>query len=388
MVEEGRRKRKGGAGTHRISFFLLIGASALQTGQVQVVNPLLSHYMDSLGLGPNWAGIGVGCFSAAALLARPLSVKIASRKGAKLLACLSAAAMGAASLLYGVLGAWGIFPLRLLHGAAYALCTTVLMAMAGALLPPEKTGRGMSLFGVGQAVSIALAPGAGIWLRDRFGYGAAFFASAVMAGGAILLVLALRAPQRRQEKLVWRQAFQLPALGKALTAGTITLTASLETGFLLLYGESLGVTQLGWYFTVSAVTMLAVRSLGGRGNLVFSQRMAISLGVMAGGMGMLWMAKGWGGAGAFWLLLAASGVKSLGQGIAQPAVQAACLDTLKEKNLAAGVYYFGCDGGQALGPVLGGYLALALGYPWIWLFGAGLLAAEASVYLFLWKKKS
>lgn len=372
--EEGDR----GAGYCRLSFLLLVVTSAFQTGQVQLVNPLISGYAESLGIGVAFAGVIVGGFSAAALLARPASVLLCGRFPVKILACLSALAMGGASLLYPIAGGVWLLLTRIFHGAAYALCTTVLMAMAAALLPPEKEGRGMSLFGIGQVISVALAPAAGIWLNKQLGWGAAFWASAATAGLAALLVLPVKSPELQAEKTNWKGLFRREVLGKIATAAVITLTASLETAFILVYGEGLGAGNMGLYFTVSAGVMLAVRAFGGKGKLGFPQTMTLSLSVMAAAMVLLWSSRSASGGQALSLLLTASAVKSLGQGIAQPAVQAEFLRDGNGKSFAAGAYYFGCDLGQTVGPIAGGFTASAYGYPAVWLLAALLLVLNGA----------
>lgn len=384
--DEGESLGQSGTGPKKFdrrSFYLLVLMSAFQTGQVQVVNPLISRYAGSLGIGVDFAGLIVGAFSAAALLSRPLSVALCGKWHARLLTCASSAAMGGASLLYLAAGEGSFLPIRLLHGFSYAMCTTVLMAMAGALLPPERTRRGMSLFGIGQVISVALAPAAGIAISNAFGYAPAFWVSAAMSGLVALLVFFVRAPKLSSEKVTFRSILRLSCARKVLTAAVITFTSSLETAFILVYGEGLGAGHMGLYFTVSALVMLAVRAFGGKEKGDFVRTMVFSLAVMAVSMAALWFGGRFAGAAAFWILMSASAVKSLGQGIAQPAIQAECIREEKGEGLAAGIYYFGCDAGQALGPVAGGFVASALGYPSVWLVAAALLALSAVLYLFL-----
>ena len=62
-----------------------------------------------------------------------------------------------------------IVAVSVVRGFGFGLCTVMTGALTAALLPPERRGEGLGLFGV-----VATAPGvialpAGVWLADHFG---------------------------------------------------------------------------------------------------------------------------------------------------------------------------------------------------------------------------
>ncbi len=62
-----------------------------------------------------------------------------------------------------------IVTVSVVRGFGFGLCTVMTGALTAALLPPERRGEGLGLFGV-----VATAPGvialpAGVWLADHFG---------------------------------------------------------------------------------------------------------------------------------------------------------------------------------------------------------------------------
>ena len=71
-----------------------------------------------------------------------------------------------------------------------------------------------------------------------------------------------------------------------------------------------------------------------------------------------------GKATAFWMILAASVSKAVGQGSGQPALQAASLKALppEKSGVATSTFYMGGDIGQRLGPMIDGAVSDGFGY--------------------------
>ena len=71
------------------------------------------------------------------------------------------------------------------RGLGFGLCTVITGALTAVLLPPERRGEGLGLFGVvATAPGIAALPG-GVWLAGHTGYPAAFALTAVLMLAAL-----------------------------------------------------------------------------------------------------------------------------------------------------------------------------------------------------------
>lgn len=364
------------------NFILIVLASTLQNAQMHMVNPIMSKYTGSIGIGLDFTGAIVGAFSVAALVSRPLSGSLTGKYHARVLSALSSLLMGTATLFYIYADERTMLIIRFVHGFSYGICTTVFMAVAGRLLTAENMRQGMGYFGLGQVLSIAAAPAIGIYLQESMGYQAVFIISAVVSAAAGLMAVFVKAEKGKNQKT---ERFSLKSMletaPKASVAAVITIAASLETAYIVIYGEGLGILNMGLYFTVSASVMLIVRGLMGRriNQASYRKIMVPSLIAMASAMGLLaWAGFMGGGTALFLMFMGASAIKSAGQGIAQPAIQAECMK--KGEAGGAASYYMGCDLGQSIGPIAGGYIASAMGYPFIYLF-AGILLIAAVIFV-------
>src|SRR5262249_18769224 len=130
---------------------------------------------DAAAVGAGAAGAGLvasGLFpgTVAAGLAAPLAMRGFGGRG-------GAAARAAGALLLGV-PALALLPggslatvaaVSVVRGLGFGLCTVVTGALTAVLLPPERRGEGLGLFGiVATAPGIVALPG-GVWLADRTG---------------------------------------------------------------------------------------------------------------------------------------------------------------------------------------------------------------------------
>ena len=63
---------------------------------------------------------------------------------------------------------------RIIHGVGFACCSVCMATWMSNLLPRDKIGSGMGLYGAMNALAMALAPAIGIFTYRLFGYRAAF----------------------------------------------------------------------------------------------------------------------------------------------------------------------------------------------------------------------
>ena len=384
-------------------YILIIFMSTFQNAQMQLVNPIMSKYNTALGIDINIIGIIIGVFSLAALFIRPVSGPLADRLNNKLVASVSAIMMGVSTLGYIISGPSVplIFFFRLLHGISFGICGTTLMRMASCLIAPTRMGEGMGYFGLGQVISIALAPSIGIYLSESFGYYASFITSAAVVVCVGIMALFLKLPTtvkimaEKKERIPFSfsNIIAVEVIPLAAVACTISFANSLETAYIVLYGEGLGLSNMGLYFTISAVAMFAVRLFTGRlmDNRGLAFVMVPSLICVGAAMAILAVggmtAASIGTTTTFILFMTATILKSIGQGTAQPAIQTACLQSvpINRRGVASGTYYMGCDIGQGVGPIVGGVIAGAFGYHSIYLCAAIVIAA--GIILFLFRKQ-
>jgi MFS family permease len=335
-----------------------------------MVSTTIAVYVKDSGATDAVAGTIAGAMSIAAILIRPFTGILSDRFNRKLLLILSLLGSGIAMAGYGLTQAIPVLlAMRILHGIFFAVVTTVTMTLVAGTIPHDRLSQGMGYFAVGQTISIAVAPSIGLAVGNALGYSATFFAAAGLIAAAIALTKAVYLSakdihlQIRNEKISLQSFISKEALIYSLMAIVISGSSGIENSFIVLYGKSLGITNVGWYFTISAFSLLFARIAFGK----LSDRHGL-VSVLFPGNGIIALAMlllSFAGTGNPIILFAvASALKALGTGAIQPALQASCLQGVDEKRrgAASSTYYLGADIGQGFAPVLAGVVAGNLGY--------------------------
>lgn len=102
----------------------------------------------------------------------------------------------ASLLAAGAPGLGLLLAARGLQGLGAAIMTTLSLALVGAVVPRERTGRAMGLLGTLSAVGTALGPALGGLLIARFGWPAVFLIQAPLGGVAWVLAVRHLPPDR------------------------------------------------------------------------------------------------------------------------------------------------------------------------------------------------
>lgn len=250
----------------------------------QGTNAGTSVYLSLSGGSSMLAGIGAAAFSGAAALTRLFAGPLVDSKGRIVIMML-----GAALLIVGTLGPAFVTNLdfflawRLIQGVGFAAATTASATAAADILPMSRLGEGIGYHGLGQALSMAVGPALALFLvhtdpAENLYLGLS--AAAILALVFSFLCRYEKKPQRLPKTSAYRMRWEkegdvrAAAKGKRLTPealfekralpGTIPMLVMTPAfGFSIYFagalGSSLGVTNAGLYYTLSAVSMIAVR---------------------------------------------------------------------------------------------------------------------------------
>lgn len=340
-------------------YVLLTFINFLVSVSYSMVSTIMARYLGSVGLTIAVAGAITGSFSIASMVARPFTGVINDRFNRKALLIGATAGMALCTLFYGASDAYGVLLfVRLMHGMFFAFSSTVNMAVIPELVPENRVTEGISYYGVVQSLGVAAGPSVGLWLINLGGYQVNFAASGALAMAGAAIALTLRPFQRQVRpsadrwKLRWTDIIAVECLAYAAVDVAIAMANGLENSMITLYGAAQGIANIGWYFTISAVVLCVTRVLFGRladrKGVAFSLYPGLALIIL--GFLILWQAR------APWIFAVASVVKTLGVGLARPAIQAACVKAVPaaRRGSASSTYYIGSDIGQGTSPAIGG----------------------------------
>jgi predicted MFS family arabinose efflux permease len=157
------------------SFYLLVS-----------VTPM---YASSAGAGTAGAGLVTGALLAGTVVAELASPVLMRRYGLRRMLAAGAIALGVPSLwLLGQVGYGVLIAASVLRGFGFGLGTVVLGALTAVLVPADRRGEGVGLFGIADTVPGVIALPAGVWIAGHWGYPLVVTLAAVVALAPVAVV--------------------------------------------------------------------------------------------------------------------------------------------------------------------------------------------------------
>lgn len=155
-----------------------------------------------------------------------------------------------------------------------------------------------------------------------------------------------------------------------------------------MFADEHGIGKVSVYFTLYAVAVFLVRPFSGKIMDRKGLRYTVFPGMAACAISLFLL----GASSTLWMILVTGILRALGQGSAQPSLQAGCINYVgrDRSGVATSTYFLGGDIGQGVGPMVGGFVLARIaglaGYQV--LFGmCGALMLAGMVYFYFFCKK-
>lgn len=365
------------------SYLLLSAVNLFAWLSYNMITPVLAEYSLSIGASLSLAGVIVGLFAMASLFSRPLSGMLSDRLNRKNLNLVFTGVMALSLLVYALVDVvWVLLVFRAVHGVAFGISSTASLAIVSDVVPESRLAEGINYYGLSQILAVALGPGLGVWMADRFGYrtcllcGAFLVVAAAVAAALVPYPGHLRPPRKSAPRKP--QYFERSVLPLSIVYCSYTIINGVVSAYLVALAAERGIAGASWHFTVNAVVLFLVRLLGGtRGNRgSLSRKLYFSAACFLASMLFVGFAH------SLWPLLAAGALKAVGQGVGMPAVQTAALQSVPRdrRGVAGSTIYIGGDLGQTIGSVAGGYTAQQVGYGAMHILSAAPLLLASALY--------
>ncbi len=355
-----------------LGIFVVTGLGLLSVGATL---PVLPRFVTGeLGGGDLEVGIVSGAFAITGLALRPVAGRFADTHGRKRVVLWGSLATAVSGLLLFVpAGVPGLVVARLFLGAGEGAVYTAGSAWIVDMAPPDRRGRIIGLYGLAIWGGLALGPPLGELVLQTWSFGAVW----ALATAAPLLgaVIAMRIPEGfkpravpgAERRLISREALR-PGLGLSLAiVGYATMAA-----FIVLHLDELNLGHGAAVFTAFAITVVAVRVVGGGlPDRLGPIRCAVGAGI-AEASGLLAIAA------AESLPVAVIGAIGMGAGFSLlfPSLALLVVNRVPEerRGVAMGTFTAFFDLGMGVGSPLAGAAAALGGYP-----AAFVLAATCAV---------
>ena len=342
-------------------FILIMTISLSAFLGFQMLMPTLPVYAKELGGSDAIAGLVIGIFALTALVARPLSGYALDHFGRKKLLMAGLVVFGGSAVAYHGAATLGLLLfIRSFHGFGWGISSTAASTTATDLIPRQRLGEGMGYYGLSGTLSMAVAPAAGLWIMQEWGFSTLFSVAAVMVVVGLVLAGWIHYPP---VPLAGRRSFSLvekTALMPATVMFFLTMTYGSIVSFLALYAQQQNIGNVGSFFFVYAAALLVTRPFAGR----LSDRIGFDLLILPGivcvmaAMAVIALSHTLLG------LLAAAMLYGFGFGAVMPCLQAlSVMNTPPDRRGGAnGTFFTGFDLGLGLGSVIWGAVAQIIGY--------------------------
>ncbi len=332
-----------------------------------MMNTLITKFAHSLGAAPSVVGMVASMFTITALAIRPFSSPAFDAFSKKKLLIICVADVMLAFFIYGSAHSINtIIAARLIQGLGHGCITPLCLAMAGDSLPSEKLGSGIGIYMIGSSISQAIGPNIGLNLSQALGYNKTFFIGvAVMAVGLCACFLMKEVPhERKPYRIRLNTIISKEAIPYSILLMLLTMAVSCISSFLAIYAGLRNVQNIGFYFTVNAVSLLVIRPFAGKISDRYGFDKVILPGIVCFALSFLFISK----CTTLPMFLLAAVIAAFGYGIAFPAIQSVSLKKVPVHSRGAGTStnYIFVDIAMLCGPLIAGAVvdhSLAAGVP-------------------------
>lgn len=341
------------------------------------------------------AGLAMTYFQIGTILCRPFAGRLIDGLDKRVILLISSA------LFFVIMGVFNlttslqtIFVLRGLHGAIFALGTTVMAALAVVVLPASRKGEGINMFAVFSNIAMVLGPAVGLYALQAYGSSALYMFLTIMTALAFILSNVIRLPKelakpKQKKSKGWSisQFIEKRSLPWALMGLFIGFTYSGVLVFIPIELNSMGAGVWGSvFFAIFALMIIISRPLVGKVYARYGSRFVIypGVGIFIVGLAILGVVSTPVG------IICTAPLLGLGYGAAQPAFQALAVQSapIERAGVSTATYFLALDIAVGAGSVILALIANALGYQYLYQITSLIMIIALALYHFVIRKHS
>ncbi len=355
----------------------------------QLFPSALPLYVKELGVSDAAIGWIAGVITISALSIRPISGMVVDKFGRKGILILSLCIMLAASFSYSFLPLFGVLLLlRFVHGIGWGITSTATSTIASDIIPLKRFGEGMGFVGLSGSLALAIAPAVGIAIFQSYDMATvSYIATAALVVSLVLSqVIHYREIPKKPaaEKRQRESLFEKKAIYPAFLITFLTAAYGSIVSFVAVYAASMGIHDIGIFFTVYAIALLITRPYFGRLVDRKGTNSIIVPGFLLAAFALILLAF----ASKLSTLLVVGALFGVAFGALQSSLQTMAVASVppERRGAANATYFFGFDLGIGLGSIVSGLVATFLGYAGMFLLFASLPIISMLVHL--WRRKA
>ena len=352
---------------NKVFISLFFTSMAFNLG-MSMSNSLLSVYVDSLGASASSVGMVMGTFTISSVALRFISAPIMDTYNRKHIVAFAAILVSIA--FYGFSMSSDVPTLmafRLVQGAGMAFGNACCMAMVSEAIPRDKYGSGIGYYSLAQTICQAVGPQVGLTLAAWTNYNIVFIVTGSTMLISVVLAMQIKVDFKRTKKLKM-SLNNIIAKESVLPAALMFLLAmggGVVGSFLIIFSGKQGAeSNIGLYFTTTAIVMLVTRPLVGKLVDKYGATKIVIPALFFNGLSLFVISCSKSLLG----FLIAAVIAAVGRGAAQPAFMSLSMKSVPSdrRGAASSTNYIGLDLGGLVGPVIAGNIIEAFDYVAMW----------------------
>lgn len=366
-------------------FIILAMSNFMLFVAFQMLIPTLPVFITDKGGDQLAVALVVSLFTVSALLVRPFTGKALDSMGRR-----PVLLSGLAIFLFSVFGYYWmasvalVLALRFVHGIGWGIVTTTYGTIVSDIIPAERRGEGMGYFGMFTNLAMAVGPLIGLSVSQSFGYGWLFGISGGLTGVAMILtrMAEIKAPIGMTQPFAAAGGglFEKKALFPALLALLTGVMYGGVVSFITLFGQEVGIENVGLYFLFNAISLMLVRPLAGK---LFDKKgpfWVLMPGGVLTGIAVVVLSYSTTELG----LIAAAILFGIGAGSVQPSLQAWTIQRVdpSRRGAATGTFFSAFDLGIGGGAMILGAIAKHTGFAMMYRYSLFAMILYLIIYLF------
>lgn len=365
-----------------LNFIILLIINTLNGLAFYMSNPIMTTYLLSRDVPFHLTGIIASIISWIAMGFRPFAGLLTDRFNKKKLLMyaygVTAACMG---LYYCVSAPALIITIRVIHGIAFSITSTLSIAFATAFVPRESLSEGLAYLSLGNLIGSMIGPHIGSTIADTFSPAISFMTAGIFNAVAVVLIIILPYHwERKQQKFTIsiNDIFAKEVLVMMILVAIFSFGNGIISYYLKDYGTVRGISQITIFFLVNSLATVLIKPSLSK----VQDRMGLAYilypGFVSTIVSMILLAM----AHDLPLVLVSAVLKAAGQGCCTAALQAESVKMVDDSRsgVAVSTCLIGGDIGNAMGPIIGAYVIEASGYSTVFLMNAVMLAAGILIY--------
>lgn len=354
-------------------------------------------YAIHLGGNNSISGLLFGLFMLVAILSRPLFGKLIDEKSRRMVLIIGGVLSVFLSLSYVFAISIGLLLLlRGIHGIGFSATTNSSGTIISDIVPKSRLAEGIGFFGLSNTLATAIGPALSLFLINQYNYQLLFIVASFIGLIALFCSLFVNYEKKRavpdhhlQDRKVKRKLTDIMYEKTALPTALVTIFIFVAMGatltFLPTYALSLGIEDIGLYFTVYSFALLFTRIAGGKLADKYSATLVIIPGMIMMALSFVILAYATSLTG----FLISGVLYGLGLGAVDPTLNAVMIRLCPVDRRGAGnsTLFIAKDIGGGLGAVILGFVSLSEGFRPVYLYCALSIIIGIIAYHFILRKQ-